>query len=142
MPESCEIICLGDIILDTYCDGLVERISPEAPIPVLKLSKENREVLGGSGNVARNICAAETKCHLISVIGDDSDSKKIISLCKKVKSLSFDLIVDKGRCATKKHRFVSENQQILRVDKEMDNPISKTIELKIIKLLKKKYKWL
>ena len=63
----------------------VERISPEAPIPVLKLSKENKEILGGSGNVARNICAAETKCHLISVIGDDNDSKKLFHYVRKLK---------------------------------------------------------
>ena len=96
MKSVTKVLCIGDIILDCYSAGKVERISPEAPIPVLKLSKENKELLGGSGNVARNICAAETKCHLISVIGDDNDSKKIISLCKKVKSLSFDLIVDKA----------------------------------------------
>ena len=71
-----KVLCIGDVILDCYSAGSVERISPEAPIPVLKLSKENREVLGGSGNVARNICAAETKCHLISVIGDDSVTRK------------------------------------------------------------------
>ncbi len=47
-----KVICIGDVILDCYSEGSVERISPEAPIPVLKLSKENREVLGGSGNVA------------------------------------------------------------------------------------------
>ena len=135
-----KVICIGDVILDCYSEGSVERISPEAPIPVLKLSKENREVLGGSGNVARNICAAETKCHLISVIGDDSDSKKIISLCKKVKSLSFDLIVDKGRCATKKHRFVSENQQILRVDNEDVTLINEKIEKKILEKFTKNLK--
>ena len=135
-----KVLCIGDVILDCYSAGSVERISPEAPIPVLKLSKENREVLGGSGNVARNICAAETKCHLISVIGDDSDSKKIISLCKKVKSLSFDLIVDKGRCATKKHRFVSENQQILRVDNEDVTLINEKIEKKILEKFTKNLK--
>ena len=102
MKSVGKVLCIGDIILDRYSEGRVDRISPEAPIPVLKLSKENKEVLGGSGNVARNICASETKCHLISVIGNDGDSKKIISLCKR-KNLSFDLIIDKSRCTTKKH---------------------------------------
>ena len=91
----------GDIILDCYSDGRVERISPEAPIPVLKLSEDNKKVLGGSGNVARNICAAETKCHLISVVGDDEECKVVISLCKKEKNLTYDLIVDKNRRTTK-----------------------------------------
>ena len=132
MKSVGKVLCIGDIILDCYSDGRVERISPEAPIPVLKLYKENKIVLGGSGNVARNICAAETKCHLISVVGDDSDSKKVISLCKKVKNLSFDLIVDKGRCTTKKHRFVSGNQQILRVDNEDVSSVNQDIERKVL----------
>ena len=75
MSEWCEIICLGDIILDTYCDGLVERISPEAPIPILKVENDKKKDLGGSGNVARNITAAGNKCHLISIIGDDNNAK-------------------------------------------------------------------
>ena len=132
MKSVGKVLCIGDIILDCYSDGRVERISPEAPIPVLKLYKENKIVLGGSGNVARNICAAETKCHLISVVGDDSDSKRVISLCKKVKNLSFDLIVDKGRCTTKKHRFVSGNQQILRVDNEDVSSVNQDIERKVL----------
>ena len=49
MPESCKIICLGDIILDTYCDGLVERISPEAPIPILKVENDKKKDLGEVG---------------------------------------------------------------------------------------------
>ena len=128
MPESCEIICLGDIILDTYCDGLVERISPEAPIPILKVENDKKKDLGGSGNVARNITAAGNKCHLISIVGDDNNGKILRELCKKTKDLTFDLIVDKTRCTTKKQRFVSGNQQILRVDSESKEYISSRIE--------------
>ena len=101
MPESCEIICLGDIILDTYCDGLVERISPEAPIPILKVENDKKKDLGGSGNVARNITAAGNKCHLISIVGDDNNGKILRELCKKTKDLTFDLIVDKTRLLQK-----------------------------------------
>ena len=124
MPESCKIICLGDIILDTYCDGLVERISPEAPIPILKVENDKKKDLGGSGNVARNITAAGNKCHLISIVGDDNNGKILKELCKKTKNLTFDLIVDKSRITTKKQRFVSESQQILRVDSESKEYIS------------------
>ena len=89
MPESCEIICLGDIILDTYCDGLVERISPEAPIPILKVENDKKKDLGGSGNVARNITAAGNKCHLISIVGDDNNGKILKELCKKTITITF-----------------------------------------------------
>ena len=128
MKSLAKVLCVGDIILDCYSDGRVERISPEAPIPVLKLSEDNKKVLGGSGNVARNICAAETKCHLISVVGDDEECKVVISLCKKEKNLTYDLIVDKNRRTTKKHRFASGNQQILRVDTEDNKYVDKVIE--------------
>ena len=56
MTKLNTVLCIGDVILDYYSEGIIERISPEAPIPVLKLLKSERMVLGGSGNVARNIC--------------------------------------------------------------------------------------
>ena len=62
-----KVLCIGDIILDSYCHGEVRRISPEAPIPVLKINTNKYEVLGGSGNVARNICASGSICHVITV---------------------------------------------------------------------------
>ena len=84
MAEIKKILCIGDIILDTYSQGLVERISPEAPIPVLRVTDSDKEVLGGSGNVARNVTAAGDNCHLISVIGDDNDGE-ILKRYKKTK---------------------------------------------------------
>ena len=141
MPESCEIICLGDIILDTYCDGLVERISPEAPIPILKVESDKKKDLGGSGNVARNITAARNKCHLISIVGNDNNAEILRQLCKRTEELTFDLVVDKTRCTTVKQRFVSGNQQILRVDSESKENISKRIEDKIFKRFLKKLKY-
>ncbi len=141
MPESCEIICLGDIILDTYCDGLVERISPEAPIPILKVKSDKKKDLGGSGNVARNITAARNKCHLISIVGDDNNAEILRKLCKRTEELTFDLVVDKTRCTTVKQRFVSGNQQILRVDSESKENISNMIEDKIFERFLKKLKY-
>jgi len=141
MPDSCQILCLGDIILDTYCEGIVERISPEAPIPVLKVESNKKKDLGGSGNVARNISAAGNKCHLISVIGNDDSGKILRELCKKTQDLTFDLIVDKTRCTTNKQRFVSGNQQILRVDSESKEYISNKIEDNIFELFFKKLKY-
>ena len=141
MPESCKIICLGDIILDTYCDGLVERISPEAPIPILKVESDKKKDLGGSGNVARNITAARNKCHLISIVGDDNNAEILRQLCRRTEELTFDLVVDKTRCTTVKQRFVSGNQQILRVDSESKENISNRIEDKIFKRFLKKLKY-
>ncbi len=138
MKESEKILCIGDLILDHYVHGDIDRISPEAPIPILKANDRNYNILGGCGNVARNICSANNKCHLISIVGKDDDGLRLKEIIKRTKNLTSNLIVDPVRCTTKKTRYVCENQQILRVDKEMENPISSAIELKIIKLLKKK----
>ena len=125
MKEIGKVLCIGDLILDHYVHGSIDRISPEAPIPILKVSDKNYYVLGGCGNVARNICSAKNKCHLISIIGNDDDGKKIKKKIKEIKNLTFNIFVDKNRSTTKKTRYVSENQQILRVDKETHDPISK-----------------
>ena len=138
MKESDKVLCVGDLILDHYVHGNIDRISPEAPIPILKANDRNYNILGGCGNVAKNICSANNKCHLISIVGNDDDGLKLKDIMKKIKNLTSSIIVDPDRCTTKKTRYVCENQQILRVDKEMENPISSAIELKIIKLLKKK----
>ncbi len=126
-----KVLCVGDIILDSYSHGDVRRISPEAPIPVLKVGKNKYEVLGGCGNVARNICGAGSDCHIISITGKDKESLVLKKLLSEQKILSFNLIVDKDRYTTKKIRFVSENQQILRVDRESNEFISRKIENKI-----------
>ena len=138
MKESEKILCVGDLILDHYVHGDIDRISPEAPIPILKANDRNYNILGGCGNVARNICSANNRCHLISIVGNDDDGLRLKEIIKTIENLTSSLIVDPVRCTTKKTRYVCENQQILRVDKEMENPISTAIELKIIKLLKKK----
>ena len=138
MKDSQKILCIGDLILDHYVHGDIDRISPEAPIPILKANDKNYHILGGCGNVARNICSANNKCHLISIVGNDDDGLKLKEIIKKVKNLTSNLIIDSSRCTTKKTRYVCENQQILRVDKEIEKSISTALEIKIIKLLKKK----
>ena len=96
-----KILCIGDIILDTYSKGSITRISPEAPIPVLRLDQESNTI-GGCGNVARNICSAGGSCHLISVIGSDEEADILKNLLKKFEKMSSDLIVEGSRCTTKK----------------------------------------
>ena len=118
-----KILCVGDIILDTYIQGKVERISPEAPIPVFKLGDE-RFVLGGAANVARNICAGGGSCYLISVVGQDEDSRILNKLIKQERNLSVKLLKIKNRKTTKKQRYISGQQQVLRIDNETNNEIS------------------
>ncbi len=133
-----KILCIGDIILDSYIKGSVNRISPEAPIPVFKLQSESF-VLGGAANVARNVVSGGGKCHLISVVGRDKESDILRGIIKKTNNLSVDLVLDK-RITTIKKRYFSGQQQLLRVDNEVDSSVSKNCEQKIFKLFEKKVK--
>ena len=93
MKESEKILCVGDLILDHYVHGDIDRISPEAPIPILKANDRNYNILGGCGNVARNICSANNKCHLISIVGNDDDGLRLKEIIKKLEPY-INLIVD------------------------------------------------
>ncbi len=125
------IIVLGEVMLDKYTFGKVERINPEAPVPVLNVTRENC-TLGGAGNVANNLKALEEEVYLISIAGDDENSKVIKNICKE-KGIEYFFVSD-DRPTIVKHRFVAEgyNQQLLRVDYEIKNHISNILCNKIL----------
>lgn len=131
-----KILCVGDVILDAYEFGAVKKISPEAPIPIFKSEKESF-VLGGAGNVARNITSGGGFCHLLSVIGNDLNGNIVKNKISEITKLKANLIVEKNRKTTKKKRFISDNQQVLRVDEEVNEDITKSTEEKILKLFLK-----
>ncbi|HEV2674584.1 MAG TPA: D-glycero-beta-D-manno-heptose-7-phosphate kinase [Aliidongia sp.] len=121
---GCTILILGDVMLDTYVYGQVERVSPEAPIPVLRIDKK-REMLGGAGNVARNVAALGARAILIGVTGEDDAGRAIETQIAEADGARIDgrLVVDQGRPTTRKTRFVSGSQQLLRVDEEIARPL-------------------
>lgn len=126
-----KIAVLGDIMIDHYIIGSVNRISPEAPVPILESLRDEYR-LGGASNVALNISTLDAKTYLIGVIGDDSNSDILLDLLAE-KNIDASLIVkDKTRPTTIKTRITSKKQQIVRVDREVTSPISKKIEDKII----------
>ena len=99
-----KILCVGDIILDSYEFGAVKKISPEAPIPIFKSLNESY-VLGGAGNVARNISSGGANCHILSVIGDDLNGKIIRKKISEIPKLKSNLIIEKNRKTTKKKKI-------------------------------------
>ena len=118
------VLVLGDIMLDTYVYGHVERVSPEAPIPVLRIDNR-REMLGGAGNVARNVAALGARAILIGVAGDDEAGRAIAAQLAEADGGRIEgrLVIDPARPTTRKTRFVSGAQQLLRVDEEIAQPI-------------------
>ncbi|WP_431165835.1 D-glycero-beta-D-manno-heptose-7-phosphate kinase [Tenacibaculum halocynthiae] len=127
------ILVIGDIIVDNYLVGSIDRISPEAPVPIVKIDEES-SVLGGAGNVINNLLAFGAKADIISVVGDN-ENFSIISKLLKDKNISTNhLILEKNRTLTIKTRVLSSNQQIVRYDKEDIKEISNSTSDKIIEL--------
>jgi D-beta-D-heptose 7-phosphate kinase/D-beta-D-heptose 1-phosphate adenosyltransferase len=112
-----DILVIGDVMLDIYCSGEIKRISPEAPVPVFKKLSE-RCALGGAGNVAENLCAADQRVSLLTVIGDDPDGDAVMRQLDR-SSIGSDFVLrSKSRRTTAKTRFLASNHQVFRMDLE------------------------
>lgn len=126
------ILIIGDVMIDSYMWGKVNRISPEAPVPIIMSTmQENR--LGGAANVALNVQALGATPILCSVIGKDLKSKTFQSLLKKRKLTNEGILEDENRKTTVKTRIIADNQHLLRVDEETDQPLNKETEDLFIK---------
>ena len=138
--NKCKIFCIGDIMLDHYVYGEVNRLSPEAPIPIL-LQQDEKFLLGGAGNVAKNLSALGAKCTLLSIVGTDEASKKIKKLISKDRNIKSELLTLKNYTSTVKTRYIYNSEHLLRVDKEK-NSLKKSKKLRsyISKVLTKNIK--
>ncbi|MDG2048878.1 MAG: D-glycero-beta-D-manno-heptose-7-phosphate kinase [Myxococcota bacterium] len=132
--DGVRVVCLGDIMLDQYIYGRVERVSAEAPIPVIHASSQ-RAMLGGVGNVARNTCALGAQAVLIAVTGDDESADRIRSLSAGEPTLTARLVREPTRTTTVKTRYIADGQQLLRADEESTEPIRPETAEQIIKVL-------
>lgn len=133
--SSRRILCVGDIMLDRFVRGAISRISPEAPVPVLQIKEENM-VLGGAGNVVRNLEALGSYVTLISVIGKDENGALLQSLLRGHPKVDSYLVVDDSRTTTTKTRFIAANQQMLRTDSENTFLLNESIENQLLELFK------
>ena len=130
------LMVVGDLILDEYIWGSVTRISPEAPVPILETKSENL-ALGGAANVANNLVALGCEVYLVGAIGHDEKGDKLLSLIEEKKISSKGIFRFVHRPTTSKIRVVGHNQQILRIDKEDNRPITEETENKLIKFINK-----
>lgn len=110
------LVCVGDVMLDRFISGDVDRISPEAPVPVLRIAAEET-VLGGAGNVARNLAAIGARVDLVALIGDDAAGAEIRRLLDAA-GIGTGLVVVPQWTTTEKVRFVAGSQQLMRADRE------------------------
>ena len=130
--ENQRIIVIGDIMLDRFIAGSVSRISPEAPVPVLK-ARDERISIGGAGNVAVNLMSLGACVKIHGIVGDDDNGNKLSELLNQTEIDASDLITDPERITTTKTRIMARNQQIVRIDYEQVNPISNITRKKILR---------
>ncbi len=130
------IVVIGDVMIDHYIIGKVERISPEAPVPIVHAQTfDNR--LGGASNVALNIVALGAQASILSVIGNDANGSIMKKLFTKQKINHSHLVLDKNRITTLKARIIGNNHQLLRYDVEQTDAINKDAETNIVEGFKK-----
>jgi rfaE bifunctional protein kinase chain/domain len=122
---------IGDVMLDTYMWGSVERISPEAPVPIVSLQKKEQRV-GGAGNVALNIQSLNARPFVLTITGDDDDAKQLHSLFEAQEISTQYSLKSRERITTNKTRVISRNQHMMRLDAEIIDDITRAEEEKIL----------
>jgi len=125
------VLVIGDVMADAYIRGKVERISPEAPVPVIKTS--SREVrLGGAANVALNLKALGAEVTLCAIVGNDSQGTELAQIMENEGIRSHGLVVSNERPTTIKTRVIAGGQHLLRIDDENDAPATATEQSKLL----------
>ena len=124
--QDAKVVCVGDVMLDRFVYGEVSRVSPEAPIPVCRVTNETA-MLGGAGNVVRNLVSIGAAVDFVSVSGDDDIAADVNILLRDLAGVAPTLVTERDRPTTSKVRYVAGGQQLLRADREVMTPISDTV---------------
>jgi len=130
--NSLKIGVIGDVMLDTYIWGKVDRISPEAPVPIVSLHHKEQRI-GGAGNVAINCSSLGAKVFMLGVTGDDDEASQLEQLLKEKLIDTTGLIKSVKRKTTNKTRIISRNQQMLRFDAEITDDLNKEEEAVLLR---------
>lgn len=129
--ERLKVLVIGDVMIDRYLVGKVERISPEAPVPIVNLENEDNR-LGGAANVVLNLKALGATPFLCSIIGTDEAALTFQQLMKNEALSNIGILTEESRKTTVKTRVLAKNQQLLRFDSEITTPINETITERFI----------
>ncbi len=130
--SNIKIGVVGDVMLDTYWWGKVDRISPEAPVPVVSVTKREHRI-GGAGNVALNLQGLGASVSIISVVGKDGDGALLTEMLGSNNIFSGYLVQSKARVTTNKIRIISRNQHMMRLDAEITNMLNEEDEQNLLK---------
>ncbi|MBI1836999.1 MAG: D-glycero-beta-D-manno-heptose-7-phosphate kinase [Flavobacteriia bacterium] len=133
--NSKRVLVIGDVMIDAYLRGNVNRVSPEAPVPIVSLEKEE-ERLGGAANVAINLVAMGASAIVCSVIGNDKSGKKMVELLELNNISAAGVILSNNRETTVKTRVIGNNQHLIRIDSEQTNDLDETEQTALIEKVK------
>lgn len=123
--QNIPVLVIGDVMIDAYLFGNVDRISPEAPVPIVTVNKKESR-LGGAANVALNLVALGAKPILCSIIGNDFEGKELVNLLKQNNIDESGIVQSNERVTTVKTRVISQNHQMLRIDNEVSDNVTST----------------
>jgi len=130
------VLIVGDLMLDHFVIGRVERISPEAPVPVVQFDHESFR-LGGAANVAHNVAALGGTVEIAGVVGNDAEGSRLMEDLRAVGIGTAAVIADTARCTTRKLRVVTtRNQQVARIDYESDQAVHPDVEAALVKKIR------
>jgi D-beta-D-heptose 7-phosphate kinase / D-beta-D-heptose 1-phosphate adenosyltransferase len=137
--KNLKIMVVGDLMLDVYIYGDVDRISPESPVPVLAIRKTDK-MLGGAGNVLANLCALDAKPIVFAAIGNDAYADDVIGIAQKLGADVNGILRDESRPTTLKTRYLARQQHLLRTDFEKTHALSAELEKKMLSAIEKSMK--
>src|SRR5260221_7182947 len=130
------VLVVGDLMLDHFVIGRVDRISPEAPVPVVQFDHESFR-MGGAANVAHNVAALGGSVEIAGLVGNDPEGTRLLADLRRVGIGAAAVIADKGRCTTRKLRVVTtRNQQVARIDYERDQAVDGDLEAALAKKIR------
>lgn len=130
------VLCFGDVMLDSFNHGIVERISPERPVPVFRPGQVY-DIPGGAANVARNVTAMGVSCTLVGIVGEDEAAAVVRRALDLDPNLVPRLAITPGRPTTHKVRFIAAGQHLLRLDSEETGPVSDDVATQVLKIIRK-----
>jgi D-beta-D-heptose 7-phosphate kinase / D-beta-D-heptose 1-phosphate adenosyltransferase len=133
--RAARVLCIGDVMLDHYVYGEVDRLSPEAPVPVLAVDSESYS-LGGAGNVLRNLAALGAQVSFVSVVGNDDAGREVQNLLAALDGAEIHVLMQPQRKTTVKTRFIAVNQHLLRADRESAAPLGPYIRDDLLRLVR------
>jgi rfaE bifunctional protein kinase chain/domain len=128
--RSVRAVVAGDLMVDRYITGVVERVSPEAPVPVVRVEAE-QAAIGGAGNVAANIAALGARCVAVGCVGEDADGQALVGAFEERGIDTSGIVVTPDRPTTVKTRVMARHQQIVRFDREDESDVTEAVGLNL-----------